>query len=202
MKHSKPSEKGQISPEVMDHIEEHGHCPSCFRDARAYWFTLNANLVKILQNIYGAIVLKGENDIHLDKDTEGTQFELKYSQRSNVTILRFHGLVAKVRDENGKHIAGHWLITRRGASFLKGDISIPQKVRTFDNRVTDHSPEKVSFRDVMKMAPQNFPIVDFIDYEIATPTELTARAEQATMFDMPAAVPQKHQPSRADRGSH
>ena len=24
MKHSEPSEKGQISPEVMDHIEEHG----------------------------------------------------------------------------------------------------------------------------------------------------------------------------------
>ena len=199
MKHS--SEKQPISVETMEYIEEHGHCPSCFRDARAYWFTLNANLVKILQNIYGAIVLKGQNDIHLDKDTEGTEFELRYSQRSNVSILRFHGLVAKVRDENGKHIAGHWLITRRGASFLKGDISIPVKVRTFDNHVTDHSPEMVSFRDVMKEAPQNLPIVDFIDYEIANETELTKRAEQATMFDLPAAVPQ-HQPSRPGRGAH
>ena len=93
------SEKQQISPEIMDFIEEHGHCPSCFRQARAYWFTLNPNHVKILQKIYGAIVLKGQNDIHLDKDTEGTEFEMVYSQRSNVSILRFHGLVAKVRDD-------------------------------------------------------------------------------------------------------
>lgn len=199
MTHS--SEKPTINPEIMDFITEHGHCPSCFRDARAYTFTLNANLVKILQKIYGAIVLKGENDIHLDKDTEGTDFELKYSQRSNVTILRFHGLVAKVRDENGKQTAGHWLITRRGASFLKGNISIPVKVRTFDNHVTDHSPEMVSFRDVMKEAPQNLPIVDFIDYEIANETELTKRAEQATMFDMPAAIP-KQKDHRSRSGAH
>ncbi len=201
MKHSKPSEKQPISPEIMDYITEHGHCPSCYRDARAYTFTLNANLVKILQNIYGAIVLKGENDIHLDKDTEGTPFELRYSQRSNVTILRFHGLVAKVRDENGKQRAGHWLITRRGASFLKGNISIPVQVRTFDNEVKWHSPDMVSFRDVMKEAPQNLPIVDFIDYEIANETELTKRAEQATMFDLPASIPtQKDHRSRS--GAH
>lgn len=201
MKTPSTAKKQTISPEIMDYITEHGHCPSCYRDARAYTFTLNATLIKILQNIYGAIVLKGQNDIHLDKDTEGTPFELKYSQRSNVTILRFHGLVAKVRDETGKQTAGHWLITRRGASFLKGNISVPAQVRTFDNEVKWHSPDFVSFRDVMKMAPQNLPIVDFIDYEIANETELTKRAEQATMFDLPAAIP-KQKDHRSRSGAH
>lgn len=191
--------KGDIKPEDMEFMQEHGYCPCCYRHAEAKWIQLNPGLINTLQKIYGAIVLKGENDIHLGKDTEGTEFELTYGQRSSITMLRFHGLVFKIRNDQKKQVPGHWGISSRGASFLRGDISIPLKVRTFDNQVKDHSPEKVSFREVMKSNPKDLPIVDFIHYEIATPTELTERAQQATMFDLPPAI----STSRRDyRGAH
>lgn len=192
--------KKQIEPEVIEYMEQHGHCPSCLRKGQPYWVTMNPNMVKILQKIYGAIVAKGVNNIHVDHDTDGTEWEMPYSQRSNVTILRFHGLVAKYRDEAGKHKAGHWLITTRGAAFLKGNISIPKRVKIFDNEVRDHSEEMVDFKDVMKINP-TLAMVDFIEYEMPTETDLTKpnhnkpiepvfdSAGQAMLLDIPVNKP-------------
>lgn len=178
----------EIEQEVLDYFEEHHHCPACKRQARVYTFTLNKNMVHILQKIYGAICLKGKNDIHLDHDTEHTEFEMPYSQRSNVSILRFHGLVAKVK-ENGKHKAGHWLITKRGAGFLRGEIAVPKKTKTLFNRVLerDDDVEMVTFKDVMGRTP-DAPVVDFIDYEFANETQLTKFAgDQGMLLDVPRA---------------
>lgn len=194
--------KNKIKEEDMEFIQEHGYCPCCYRHAEAKWLTLNPSLIGTLQKIYGAIVLKGENDIHLGKDTEDTEFELTYGQRSSITMLRHHGLVFKIRNAQKKQVPGHWGITKRGAGFLRGGLKVPLKVRTFDNRVTDHSPEMIDFRGVMRSDPKGLPIVDFLEYEIATPTELTQRAEQATMFDLPPATAQQHQPNRGYRGAH
>lgn len=191
--------KGNIPPDVMDWMQEHGYCPTCFRHVQAKWLTLNPSLIHTLQKIYGAIVLKGENDIHLGEDTEGTDFELSYGQRSSITMLRHHGLVFKIRNAQKKQVPGHWGISRRGAGFLKGGLLIPLKVRTFDNEVKEHSPEMVDFKAVMRSNPKDLPIVDFLEYEVATPTELTKRAEQATMFDLPPATSKdKHD----HRGAH
>lgn len=137
--------------------------------------------------------------IHLGKDTEDTEFELTYGQRSSITMLRHHGLVFKIRNAQKKQVPGHWGITKRGAGFLRGGLKVPLKVRTFDNRVTDHSPEMIDFRGVMRSDPKGLPIVDFLEYEIATPTELTQRAEQATMFDLPPATSTSR---REYRGAH
>ena len=63
---------------------------------------------------------------------------------NNFQKLRFHGLVAHA-DENKK--SGYWLLTSRAGKFLRGEITIPKKVKTFRNRVIEHSEEVTGIAD-------------------------------------------------------
>lgn len=66
----------------------------------------------------------------------------------NFTKLRFHALVAK---KDGK--PGFWLITSRGGSFLRGEIAVPLKVKTFRNKVLDHSKELIHINELKGKVP-------------------------------------------------
>ncbi len=66
------------------------------------------------------------------------------------TKCRTLGLVAKVKGEEKEHIAGTWLITNRGWSFLRGN-AVPAKVSVFRNKIVDHkeSAGLVTVSDVL-----------------------------------------------------
>ena len=77
------------------------------------------------------------------------ELELDHSEYGNFQKLRFHALIAKNKEDNIIQNR-EWLITKRGADFLKGEIEIPARVQTFRNRVTDHDEETVNIKDVMR----------------------------------------------------
>jgi len=81
--------------------------------------------------------------------------------------LRFHGLIAKMKDDDGKVIKGEWIITRRGWAFLRGDDSgrINKFVYMQDNHIREDLERGplVSLVDVFKGADfmqTNFEYVD------------------------------------------
>lgn len=88
-----------------------------------------------LRQIYNEVIRTKKNDIHL------SQLPPNYAARSRITQLRFHGLVAKVRKENGSQNPGHWLVTRRGSQFLRDEIVIPKVVETVNNEVMHDHPD-------------------------------------------------------------
>ncbi len=98
------------------------------------------------------VIQKGENKIHLQKDLNLTKTEYNNFQK-----LRFHGLIARYK-EDGKNTAGCWLITKRGAEFLNGVISVPTRVKTFRNKVVEHDTDLVKVVDIIKRYP--FPYVE------------------------------------------
>ena len=112
---------------------------------RSYHHTLTPGLVSALSKLLRAVQYYGRNEIHLHKEMKaarGAPFQLTDHEWGNFSKLRFHALAFKV---NGK--PGYWGITRRGGQFLKGEISVPLRVKTFRNRVLDgeqgHSGELV-----------------------------------------------------------
>jgi hypothetical protein len=119
------------------------HCPTCGASVKAYWHTLNGGLVSVLIAAIQFVHANGRNEFHLQND-----LHLSVNAFCNFTKLRFHGLVAKV---DGR--AGYWCITRRGGMFLRGEISVPLKVKTFRNRVQDHSAELVHIDDLKGRIP-------------------------------------------------
>jgi hypothetical protein len=135
-------------------------CPTCGHEATAYWKRLSTGNVDSLVKFRNAIGRLNRNEIHTYRDMDGTEDELTAAQKMNWTSLRFHGLVAKVKDENGDHKRGYWLLTSRGASFLRGELALPKSVKTLNNRVIGYSDEYTDIRRIR--ATKDLPYFDDI----------------------------------------
>lgn len=73
------------------------------------------------------------------------------SAYGNFGALRYHALIAKVRDRTTKKpLKGRWLVTRQGWAFLRGDLKIPKFVLVKDNHIVpnSHSDRLIGVRDV------------------------------------------------------
>lgn len=156
---------------------ENETCEHCGARLRRYSHPMVPILVHALAKFYAAVCHKKENSVHLKDDMDGKDFELDRYERSNWTKLRFHGLVAKVREDNHQ-LRGHWLITRRGVQFLKGEITIPKVVKVYRNNVVARSEEEVSVKDVISSIPYVETIDDLV-FDTPTTEEV-----KATVFKM------------------
>ena len=112
-------------------------CQCCGAKIKIWEHSLSPGLVKTLIKFANAIKRKKENDIDLQKEAG---FNL--NEYNNFQKLRYFGLVAKIEGE-----AGHWLITRNGWAFLKSELTMPKKVKTFRNKIQEKSNELVSIKD-------------------------------------------------------
>lgn len=72
----------------------------------------------------------------------------EYKLYSNFHHLRFHGIVAKVK-KDGKIVPRHWLVTRNGWAFLRGDIDLPAYVLVKDNEVKSRADKRVMLKDLL-----------------------------------------------------
>lgn len=113
-------------------------CEHCNASLKEWWHTLTPGLVNALFKFVKAVKAKGINEVHLQ-----TEVELTKNEYNNFQKLRFHALVAKVK-ENKAHKAGYWLVTARAGQFLRREIKVHRKVKTFRNRVIGYSDEMIS----------------------------------------------------------
>lgn len=119
-------------------------CPHCGAGMKAFWHTLNPGLVSVLIKCIQFVHEHNQNQFHLQRD-----LHLSVNEFSNFTKLRFHALVAKVDEK-----PGYWLITARGGQFLRGEITVPQRVKTFRNKVLDHSTELIHINQLKGKIPE------------------------------------------------
>jgi hypothetical protein len=125
-----------------------------------YWQRLSPGLVNTLIKFRQAVLRKRENKVHVPKEVEFTKNEYNNFQK-----LRYHALVAKVKDKQGNRVSAYWLITRRGNQFCKGEISIPEKVKTFRNKITEYGEKKVNIAQVVESVPYWDQKDDFMDFQ-------------------------------------
>lgn len=123
------------------------YCDHCGAALKSYWHALTPGIIRALIKALNVVRERNKNEFHLYDDLTGSN-KLTTTEQMNWTKLRFHGLVAKVK-ENGEWKRGYWLITKRGGEFLRAKVEIPKKVQTFRNKVVDHSTELVTIRDVI-----------------------------------------------------
>jgi hypothetical protein len=135
---------------------------------KAFWHTLNPGLISILIKCIQFVHEHQKNQFHLQQD-----LHLSVNEFSNFTKLRFHALVAKVE---GK--PGFWLITARGGQFLRGEIAVPLRVKTFRNRVLEHSKELIDINELKGKVPY---FESQFAYEYQRPAA-TEKVEQPQLF--------------------
>lgn len=85
-------------------------CPCCHQRL-TYELAIDRGTVDTLKTIASYIKKKGINAVHLAKELQGKG--LTNYQIGNVSRLRFHGLIAKIKGE-----AGNYCLTRKGIDFL------------------------------------------------------------------------------------
>jgi hypothetical protein len=90
------------------------------------------------------VIETGVNDF---KKSDLNLQEIAQSAYGNFGKLRYHGLITPIR-HNDQRVKGRWLITRNGWAFLRGDINIPKFVKVRNNTIIEHSPVRISVRDV------------------------------------------------------
>lgn len=74
------------------------------------------------------------------KKSELNLIDFGQSAYGRFGALRFHGLIAKMKDDDGKVIKGDWIITRLGWAFLRNDPQhgrIAKYVYMQDNHIRD-----------------------------------------------------------------
>lgn len=126
-------------------MSETEFCDSCGQLKRlAHKETLNKKLLQGLQRAAGMVVETGSNDVDLHDLIDD------YNVYNNFQKLRYFGLVHHVRDAAGRKVRGHWLITRNGWAFLRGELDVHKWVKVLDNRIRERSPELIDVRQVYR----------------------------------------------------
>jgi hypothetical protein len=132
---------------------EDGKCPVCHAKISKYKSQMNIVQSKALIKISKGVILKAQtrtfqeaNDIFVSHLPN--HLELTHSERSNLSKLRLHGLIAKVK-EDGQVQAGRWLVTKRGWEYLKGQ-AVPAYIYHFRNKVINSSEETITIGEAMK----------------------------------------------------
>ena len=108
-----------------------GHCSHCHQTIKIYRYGVSDSMVRVLKAMAKATHNTGSREIDADK------LDLKHSERTQLTKMRFHALIAKVK-VNGVQKPRHWIITTKGWDFL-GGAAIPAKVLIFNNQVLGHN---------------------------------------------------------------
>ena len=119
---------------------------------------LNSGLVGILIKFRRAVVAKGENSIHLQREMTGVN-ELSRTEYCVPQQLRYFGLIAHVT-EDGVRKRGYWLLTKRGRQFLDGEVSVPQMVRILNNHIHERGAVYVTVTEAFGTKP----VWDDIDF--------------------------------------
>jgi hypothetical protein len=120
-------------------------CPCCGASMRVYKEKLTKGLCLSLLKFRDVVIATNSNEIHVP-----TQVKFNHNEFGNFQKLRYHGLVAKVKDkETGEKKSGYWLLTRRGNQFCKSEIQISEFVETFRNKIVNRAEAKISISQVL-----------------------------------------------------
>jgi hypothetical protein len=112
-------------------------CPHCGAQMKEWWHRLNPGMVGLL---FASIALVKQKGVNIIEKNEVCKTN---SECCNYNKLRYFGLIAYARDADGNRIDGVFVLTRNAGSFLRGEIKMPYRVKTYRNELIGKSEEEV-----------------------------------------------------------
>lgn len=136
--------------QVWEALKDPTHCPNCGENMTEYVHKLdffNALLLKqmgdkVKENLNKGINFRDANMVHVVSQ------DFHDCVRHRTTQCRTLGLIAKVKNADGRHDREKgWQITRRGFSALRGE-RVPAEVSVFRNRIEERPDVTVTLEEV------------------------------------------------------
>lgn len=124
-------------------------CPNCGASMAEYVFpfdTLDALLLlsmakKIRDKRSAGISFNQANQVHVQS------LQTSLAIKCRTTMCSKLGLVAKVKNDNGSHARGVWLITERGWKALRGE-PVPAFVKVFRGHIEERFDHTTTMQDI------------------------------------------------------
>lgn len=139
-------------------LDDATHCPNCAASMQMYIETFDYHDAKLLQSMAEVVQHNVRKGMPF---TEANQVKIQQECKCSITSKRRQskcrtlGLVAMVRDEEGRHDDSKWLITNRGWAMLRCD-AIPRKVKVFRNEIVERYDEMTTMQEVMNAKQDHF----------------------------------------------
>lgn len=133
-------------PAAKPLTERCDHCGQRIRLQRKEM--LNTAKVRMLKRAAEHVMSTMKNDFMTKDFTDDNEYKLY----SNFQHLRYHGLIAHVK-VNGQKVRKHWLITKNGWAFLRGDIDLPKYVLVKDDHTQSRADQRVYLKDLLHGEP-------------------------------------------------
>jgi hypothetical protein len=129
-----------VAPPVQPLKERCNHCGQRIQLQRKE--VLGKGKIRMLKAAAAHVMTTMQNDFMV-RDISAPE---EYKLYSNFHHLRFHGIVAKVK-KDGKVVPRHWLVTRNGWAWLRGEIALPKYVMVKDNAIQSRSDQLIYLKD-------------------------------------------------------
>lgn len=127
--------------------KHNGTCTHCHQTIKIYRYGISDSMVRVLVQMAKRTKLQLEGGDKAGRSIDVDILDLRHSERTQITKLRFHGLLAKVKNDDNTQIARRWLITRKGWEFLAGS-AVPAKVVVYNNQVLGHDGGTTDIRRI------------------------------------------------------
>lgn len=152
----------------------------CCGQAETYPLPIDWGTAVIVKAVARAVRLKGINVIHPTKEMEVpgkdwtyeraiNEGKLTSTQIGNFSRAKAHGLIARYQPE-----PGNWLLTSKGAAFLRGDAIPRIRVRTKKGVTATLTPEErywkpdeyqITIHEILRRGSKT-PVWEGIDFDI------------------------------------
>lgn len=136
------------------------YCEHCGALMKEWWHRLTPGLIDLL---FRSIQLVKQRNVNV---IEKNQICRTVSEACNFNKLRYFGLIAKRRDENDHPIDGEFVLTINAGRFLRGEIEMPVRVKTYRNELKEKDSKTVSVKHFYNKVPE-FDRRSQFDFEIA-----------------------------------
>jgi hypothetical protein len=133
----------------IDGLNKKEVCPNCGASMAEYIFPFDTLDALLLLSMAKAIRNKREAGISFNQANQVHVPSLRTSLsiKCRTTICYKLGLVAKVKNDNGSHARGVWLITERGWKALRGE-PVPAFVKVFRGKIEERFDLTTTMQDI------------------------------------------------------
>lgn len=129
----------------LENWKKGNHCPCCDQLVKLYSRKINMVMAKTLISLY-KISFDNEDYHHV------SDFMVHNVGTNDFSKLRYWGLIVEQeKDETDTHkrTSGFWAITKKGRSFVRGEVLVPMYADTFNMESKRLSGEFVSIRQAL-----------------------------------------------------
>lgn len=123
---------------ILEARDNDGVCKCCGRRIQLYKYKITPSMVYLLKDMARITCRQASEKESNPRHVDSGEIDRPFSVRTQMTKLRLHGLVAKVKDAKGKHIPRTWTVTKKGWKFLAGK-PVQARVTVYNNTVLGHS---------------------------------------------------------------